>query len=218
MSPPPIRLLLVDDHPVLLQGLASLLGPADGFVVVATARTAPEAIAAHAATRPDLTVLDLRLGTHSGVEVLRAVRARDPAARFLVLSTFDADADVRSAVAAGAAGYLLKTAPPEALIGALRAIHAGLKVLPPGLAARLDAHQAIWELTPREQEVLEAAAQGNANKEIAKKLAITEGTVKGYLVSIFAKLDASSRTQAIAKAIAKGLVDLSRSRRPEDPI
>lgn len=210
----PIRLLLVDDHPVLLQGLASVFAPSDGFLVVATAQTVGAALAAHAEKNPDVTVLDLRLGEENGLDVLRAVKERQPTARFLVLSTFDADADVRSAVEAGAAGYLLKTAPPEALIGAIRAIHSGLRVLPDELTARLAEHAAIWNLTPRERDVLEAAAQGDGNRDIAKKLAITEGTVKGYLVSIFAKLGARSRTQAIAQALAKGLVDLGR-RRPD---
>lgn len=217
MKGEPIRLLLVDDHPVLLQGLASLLGPAEGFAVVAMAATAREAVAAHRRERPDVTVLDLRLGEEDGIEVVRAVKARDPDARFLVLSTFDSEAAVRGAVAAGAAGYLLKTAPPEQLIGAIRAVHSGLRYLPSGLAALLDRPTAIWELTPRERAVLEAAAHGDANREIARRLAITEGTVKGYLVNIFAKLGVESRTQAIAKAIAKGLVDPGRPRRAADP-
>jgi DNA-binding NarL/FixJ family response regulator len=208
VSQQPIRLLLVDDHPVLLQGLAALLAPAEGFLVVATAQTVQQAIAEHQRTRPDLTVLDLRLGREDGIEVLKAVKARDRAARFLVLSTFDTEAEVRSAVDAGAAGYLLKTAPPEILIGALRAVHSGLRVLPPELAARLEGRAAIWELTPRERSVLEAVAQGDGNREIAARLGLTEGTVKGYLVNIFAKLEVESRTQAIAKAAAKGLLDL----------
>lgn len=137
---------------------------------------------------------------------------RDPGARFLVLSTFDAEAQVRSAVEAGAAGYLLKTAPPATLIGAIRAVHAGLRFLPAELGARLERHAAIWDLTPRERSVLEAAAQGDGNREIAARLGLTEGTVKGYLVNIFAKLGVESRTQAIAQAIAKGLVDPSRPR------
>jgi two-component system, NarL family, response regulator len=215
MSTAPIRLLLVDDHPMLLQGLAATLRPADGFEVVATAGSVCEAIAAHQRERPQVTVLDLRLGEEDGTEVIRAVRRRDPGARFLVLSTFDAEAQVRGVVEAGAAGYLLKTAPPATLVGAIRAVHAGLRVLPPELAAQLAEHAAIWDLTPRERSVLRAAAEGDTNKEIAVRLGITEGTVKGYLVGIFAKLGVESRTQAIAKAAAKGMVELGgRPRRP----
>lgn len=213
----PIRVLLVDDHPVLLKGLASMLEPADGFAVVGLAQTAREAIELHQREQPDVTVLDLRLGTEDGIEVLRTVRAGQPSARFLVLSTFDSEADVRSAVEAGAVGYLLKTSPPETVIGAIRAIHAGLRVLSPEMIASLDGHSPIWDLTPRERAVLEEAAQGAANKAIATKLTITEATVKGHLVNIFAKLGAESRTQAIAKALAKGLLDLGRrSRRDPD--
>lgn len=208
MSAAPIRLLLVDDHPVLLQGLAATLRPADGFLVVAMAGSVREAVAAHERERPDVTVLDLRLGEEDGVEVIRAVRRRDGTARFLALSTFDAEAQVRSVVEAGGAGYLLKTAPPATLAGAIRAVHAGLKVLPQELAVQLEKHAAIWDLTPRERTVLEAAAQGDTNKEIAARLGITEGTVKGYLVGIFAKLGVESRTQAVARAAAKGLLEL----------
>lgn len=208
MSGEPIRLLLVDDHPVLLQGLAATLSPEGGFLVVATAGSVREAVEAHLRERPQVTVLDLRLGAEDGVEVIRAVKKREPAARFLVLSTFDAEAQVRSVVEAGAAGYLLKTTPPATLAGAIRAVHAGLKVLPPELAVQLEGHAAIWDLTRRERSVLEAAALGDTNKEIAARLGITEGTVKGYLVGIFAKLGVESRTQAIAKAAAKGLLEL----------
>lgn len=204
----PIRLLLVDDHPVLLQGLAATLRPQDGFEVVATAASVAEAVAAHARCRPALTVLDLRLGEEDGTEVIRIVRRSDPAARFLVLSTFDTEAQVRQAVAAGAAGYLLKTAPPQSLIAALRAVHAGLRFLPAELAAHLEQHAAIWDLTPRERSVLAAAAEGDTNREIAARLGLTEGTVKGYLVGIFTKLGVENRTQAIALAAAKGLIEL----------
>jgi DNA-binding NarL/FixJ family response regulator len=219
LSAAPIRLLLVDDHPMLLQGLEATLRPADGFQVVATAGSVAAAVAAHRKERPDVTVLDLRLGEEDGTEVIRAVRGRDPGARFLVLSTFDAEAQVRGVASAGASGYLLKTAPPAALIGAIRAIHSGLRHFPAELAERIAQPAAIWELTPRERSVLEAAAEGDTNKEIAARLGITEGTVKGYLVSIFAKLGAESRTQAIAKAAAKGLLGLGArpAKKPEVP-
>ncbi len=217
MSAEPIRLLLVDDHPVLLQGLAATLRPQDGFEVVATAASVAEAVAAHARFRPALTVLDLRLGEEDGTEVIRIVRRSDPAARFLVLSTFDTEAQVRQAVEAGAAGYLLKTAPPQSLIAALRAVHAGLRFLPAELAAHLERHAAIWDLTPRERSVLAAAAEGDTNREIAARLGLTEGTVKGYLVGIFSKLGVENRTQAIALAAAKGLIELGGRPGKRDP-
>lgn len=206
----PIRLLLVDDHPVVLEGLAALLDGEGNLSVVATARTAEQALALFEAHRPDVTVLDLRLGDDDGVDVLRRIRAKDPRARVLVLSTFDTDQDVHGAVEAGAAGYLLKTAPPEVLIDAIRRVASGLRVLPQELVERLESRLEISQLTAREQEVLEQVVSGAGNREVAERLTIREATVKEHLSHIYAKLGVTSRTQAISEALSRGLVRLSR--------
>jgi two-component system NarL family response regulator len=214
VSRPPLRVLLADDHPVVLEGLAALLAGA-GMAVVATARTGEEAVALHARHRPDVTLLDLRMPAGGGVEAIRRIRAADPSARLLVLTTFDTDEEVFRAVEAGAAGYLLKTAPPEELTRAIADVAAGRRVIPPAIAARLADRVAGSELTPRELEVLAAVARGEGNREIARRLAITEGTVKGHVSNVLDKLGVRSRTQAVTAALARGLVRLGRRRPPE---
>jgi DNA-binding NarL/FixJ family response regulator len=207
-----VRLLLVDDHPVVLEGLAALLDAEPGLRVVATAGDTLQALALFVRERPDVTVLDLRLGDDDGIALLHRLRAAEPRARVLVLSTFDADQDVRSAIGAGAAGYLLKTAPPAALIDAIRRVATGLRVLPRDLAERLRDHLPVSDLTPREHAVLGHVAGGASNREVAERLAIREATVKEHLSHVFAKLGVASRTQAIAEALRRGLVRLSHRR------
>ena len=206
MSGAPLRLLLADDHAVVLEGLAALLGAMGGFEIVGKASDAAEAVALHARLRPDVAILDLRMGGTHGIDAIRDIRRTAPHARILVLTTFDTEEEVFGALQAGAAGYLLKSASPQALAAAIRDVAAGLRALPPAVAARLAERVAASDLTPRELEVLAGAARGERNRDIARRLGVTVGTVKGHLYNVFDKLGVKSRTQAVVEALARGLV------------
>jgi DNA-binding NarL/FixJ family response regulator len=206
----PIRVLVADDHPVVLEGLAAILRAEEGVEVAATAGGGEEAIALYARERPDVVLLDLRMPDRDGLEVIAALRGADPGARILVLTSFDDDEDVYRALAAGAAGYLLKDAPPAELVRALTTVAAGGRAIPPAVAARLADRLGVSELTPRELEVLAAMARGDGNREIARRLKIGEGTVKGHVSNVLSKLGVETRTQAVAAALSRGLVRLGR--------
>ena len=203
-----LRVLLADDHPVVLEGLAALVDRQPDLAVVGRAASGEEAVALFRklAPRPDVTLVDLRMGAMGGVETIAAIRAIDREARVLVLTTFDADEDVYRAVAAGAAGYLLKDAPPESIFAAIRAAARGERVLAPEAAARLAERAATGGLSPRETEVLALVSRGLANKEIAAKLFIAEGTVKTHVDHLLEKLGASDRTHAVRIAIERGIL------------
>lgn len=205
-----LRILLADDHPVVLEGLAALLDRQPDFEVAGRAGGGEEAVALfrRLAPKPDVTLVDLRMGAMGGVEAIEAIRAIDRDARVLVLTTFDGDEDVFRAVAAGAKGYLLKDAPPETVFEAIRAAARGERVLPPGIAARLAERSASPGLSPRETEVLSLVSRGLANKEIAAKLFISEGTVKTHVDHVLEKLGASDRTHAVRIAIERGILKL----------
>ncbi len=206
----PIRLLLVDDHPVVRAGLRAVLTAADGIEVAAEAASAGEAVRrARALDALDVVLMDLRLGEGAdGVEATARIRALPHPPRVLILTTYETDNDILRAVQAGATGYLLKDAEPDALVRAIRSAAAGETVLAPMVASRLlDRMQApATALTPRELEILERVAQGESNRQIARASAISEATVKSHLVHIYSKLGVDSRTRAVLAARERGLL------------
>jgi two-component system NarL family response regulator len=206
----PIRLLLLDDHEVVRVGLVSLLEAEGDLTVVATARTAEEALPLYRQHRPDVTLVDLRLPGMGGADFIKTVREEAPAARFVVLTTFDFDEDIFRAFRAGAQAYVLKDGFRQEIIEAIRAVHAGKTIVPEDVARRLEARASAEGsvLSPREVEVLTLVARGEINKIIAARLGITEGTVKTHLVRIFEKLGAADRTSAVTAALARGVIRL----------
>jgi two-component system NarL family response regulator len=204
-----IRVLIVDDHRVVRVGLRAIIDAEPDMEVVAEAGDGPEALAAYAAHKPDITLLDLRLPGMSGPEVLAELRQRDPRATVIVLTSYDADEDVYRAVQAGARGYLLKgTLPDGVLEAAIRKVHAGQRLLAPEAAARLADRMTSPQLTPREVAVLELVAKGKSNKEIGNMLSLAEGTVKTHLKRIYEKLNVGDRTEAALVAVQRGIVSL----------
>ncbi|MFC9977778.1 response regulator [Spirillospora sp. NPDC127200] len=206
----PIRILLVDDHPVVRSGIRAMLADQPDFELVGEAATGEEGIARARALRPDVVLMDLRLGTGiSGAEATRRILAAGPdAPRVLVLTTFDTDADIVAAVDAGATGYLLKDAPSADLHAAIRAAAAGDSALAPSVASRLLGRMRprAATLTPRELEVLQLVAEGMSNRRISRRLFLSETTIKTHLVHIYAKLGVDSRTAAVAAASRQGLI------------
>lgn len=203
-----MRLLLCDDHFVVRSGLAASLSMEDDLEMVAEASTAAEALEAYAEQKPDLVLMDLRLGESSGIEATEDFRRLDPEARVLMFSSFARDEDVHSAILAGALGYLRKTAPREELLEAVRTVAAGHRHLPPEIAARLADRIGRPVPSPREREVLALVADGNSNKEIAVSLGLSEETVKHHVSNLLAKLEARDRTQAVTEALHRGLLDM----------
>lgn len=204
----PIRVLVVDDHPVVRAGLRMLLEKSDRITVTAEAADAQEALAAVAAGGIDVILMDLQLGDGvDGVGATAQIRALGTEApRVLILTTFETDADILRAVEAGAAGYLLKDTEPRVLQDAVESAHRGEIVLAPGVAQRLAAHQPLPELTARELEILRLVAGGASNRIIGEKLFISEATVKTHLARAFTKLGVNSRTEAVSLARERGLL------------
>jgi DNA-binding NarL/FixJ family response regulator len=203
-----IRVLCIDDHPLLRQGIGALVGAQADMALVAQAATGQEGIREFRETRPDVTLLDLRLPDMSGVAVLEAIRGEFPEARVVMLTTFEGDVEMQRALAAGARGYLLKTMPPAELVDAIRQVHAGRKRIPPAVAAQLAEHLSDEALTPREVEVLRHIADGNRNKDIAERLFISEETVKVHVKHVMEKLGASDRTEAVSIGVRRGIIQL----------
>ena len=202
----PIRLLLADDHLVVRMGLAAVLKFDRRFTIVAEAADGHAAVAAHRAHRPDITLMDVRMPRLDGIEAARCIRAESPAARLLMLTTYDAEEDIRRALDAGASGYLLKDSSQDDLITALLAVQRGERWLPANIARRLREHTQEAPLSPRQLEVLELLAKGLSNKEIAGVLGFTTDGTKAHLRTIFAKLGVADRTEAVVNAIQRGLV------------
>lgn len=202
------RLMIVDDHPVVRQGLAAMIGIEGDLKVVAEAESGEDAIALFRHCQPDVTLMDLRLPGISGVEAIAAIRREFPASRFIVLTTYDGDEDIYRALQAGAQGYLLKGSFREVVIEAIRAVSQGLRRIPPEIQARLETRIGAHGLTPRELEILRLLAEGKSNKEIAAQLEIGGGTVKWFVKNILGKLGVGDRTRAVTTALQRGIIHL----------
>lgn len=215
MTEKSIRILVVEDHNVVREGLVALLKVANGLEVVGQAADGAEAVAQFRKHHPDITLIDLRLPRMSGVDVIERVRMEMPQARFIVLTTYDGDEDIYRALKAGARAYLLKGMTSEELIGTIRSVHAGKSYIPPAIAERLAERMGAQDLTPRESDVLEHIVHGKSNKEIAAALDVSEATVKTHINSLLGKLGVTDRTQAATAAIQRGIVPLESLRKPK---
>jgi DNA-binding NarL/FixJ family response regulator len=204
----PIRVLVADDHVTVREGLAAMIGRQTDMQVVGEAANGREAVELWLRHRPDVTLLDVRMPVLDGVAAIGEIRAIDAGARILVLTTYDTDGEISRVIKAGAKGYLLKDAAREALLDTIRRVHAGQTCIPAELVAKLAANISSQELTRRELEALALLAAGKSNKEIAATLQIGETTVKSHLRAIFHKLQVLSRTEAIAAANRRGLIQL----------
>jgi DNA-binding NarL/FixJ family response regulator len=204
----PIRVFSVDDHPLLREGIAAIINNQPDMRVVAQASEGGEAIRAFGQHRPDVTLMDLRLPDMSGIDALIAIRAAFPDARVIMLTTFEGDVEIRRALKAGARGYMLKSAPPNELVETVRQVHGGKKQIPQQIAAHLAEHFGDEALTEREVDVLRHVSGGNRNRDIAERLFISEETVKVHIKHIMEKLGASDRTQAVAIAVRRGIIEL----------
>ena len=207
-DPIPIRILSVDDHPLVREGIAVIIDSQADMKIIGKASTAAEGIQEFRKHRPDVTLMDLRLPDLSGIEAIIAIRAEFPDARIIVLTMFEGDVEIQRALEAGARGYLLKSMPPVELVSVIRQVHAGKRRLPPEVAAQLSEYMGEESLTPREIEVLQQVAGGNRNREIGEYLGISEDTVKVHLRRIMDKLQARDRTQAITIAVRRGIIRL----------
>ena len=203
-----IRILAVDDHPIVRQGIAGLVGIQTDMVLVGEASNGRDAIQQFRTHHPDITLMDLQMPEMSGIDAMGAIRAEFPEARIIVLTTYTGDVQVMRALKAGARAYLLKGLLRKELLETIRAVHAGQKRVPPEVAAQIAEHATDDALTSREIDVLRLISGGNANKEIAAQLSITEETVKGHVKGILAKLGANDRTHAVTIGLKRGIIDL----------
>jgi DNA-binding NarL/FixJ family response regulator len=203
-----IRVFSVDDHALLREGIAAIVTNEPDMILVAQAATGQEAVRQFQTHQPDVTLMDLRLPDMSGIDALIAIRTEAPDARIIILTTFEGDVEMQRALAAGARGYLLKSMPPKDLVAAIRQVHAGRKSIPPQVATELAEHLSDEALTAREIDVLSRVAGGNRNRDIAEQLSISEETVKVHMKHLMEKLGASDRTQAVAIAIRRGIIQL----------
>jgi len=207
-NPSPIRILTVDDHALLREGIAALVNAEADMKLVAEASNGQEAIEKFRLHRPDITLMDLQMPELNGIEAIISIHSEFPNARIIVLTTYSGDAQVLRALRAGAQGYILKGQVRKDLLETIRAVHAGKKRIAPEVAAELADHAADDQLTAREVEVLRLVAEGNANKIIADQLSISEETVKFHVTNILSKLGAKDRTHAVTMGIKRGIIEL----------
>jgi DNA-binding NarL/FixJ family response regulator len=203
-----IRVLVVDDHPIMRVGIAAIIQATPDMTTVAQAGSGEEAVELYEKYLPDVTLMDLRLPGMSGVEAIRILIARHRNAKFVVLTTYEGDEDIHQALEAGARSYIIKGMPHDALVSALRRVHAGGRFLPTPVSRALSSRLPNSDLSAREREVLDLIAQGKSNKEIATELGISESTVKCHVSVILMRLNVTDRTQAVVTALQRGLVHL----------
>ena len=204
----PIQVLSVDDHPLVREGIAAILEGEPDMQLVAEATNGRDAIEGFRRYRPDVTLMDLRMPNLGGIEAIARIRAEFPTARIIVLTSYAGDAQVVGALKAGACGYLLKNTLRRELLDAIRAVHAGLRRIPPEIATEIAEHAGDEALTARELDVLRHVAAGRSNKAIATDLNISESTVKAHLSAILAKLDADGRTHGVMIAVKRGIIHI----------
>jgi two-component system, NarL family, response regulator len=206
----PIRILIADDHPVVRAGLIAMLSiqPEENLLVVGEASNGSDAVSIFASLQPDITLMDLRMPVMDGVAAIAKIRGESPTAGIIVLTTYDGDADIYQGLQAGANAYLLKDAPREELLKCIRVVHAGESFILPKVGAKLLEHMSQPELSGREREVLGQMATGRSNQEIGTVLTIAEGTVKFHVNNILHKLQAKDRTEAVIKALKRGIIQL----------
>lgn len=208
LDTPPIRVLIADDHPMLREGVGAVIALQSDMKIVAEAEDGEEAVAAYAQYRPDVVLMDLRMPGTPGLHAIRGIRELDAEARIIVLTTYSGDLQVRQALRAGAAAYLIKSSLRRELLSAIRAVYRGESAQPAGHPALPDPAASGQALSPRETEVLTLVAQGHSNKQIGWRLGLSEETVKSNIKNILRKLDVRDRTHAVARAATFGLIDL----------
>jgi len=207
MTPAPaINVMIVDDHPLVRVGMATVVNQQSDMRITAEAEGGRRALELFRQHRPDVVLMDLRLRDDDGTRVTRAIREEFPTARVLVISNYDGDEDIHQALEAGAMGYLFKSVVEDELVDAIREVNAGRRYLPKGVAARLHEHDSGMQLTRREDELLDLLGKGLRNRELAQVLGISEDTVKTHLKSLFRKLDVSDRAEAVREAMRRGFL------------
>jgi DNA-binding NarL/FixJ family response regulator len=202
-----IKVLAVDDHPLLREGIAAVIEGEEDIELAAEATSGQEAIELFRIHRPDVTLMDLQMPDMNGIDAITAIRREFPNARFIILTTYQGDVQALRALKAGAAGYLLKNMLRKELLDTIRIVHAGKRRIPPEIAAELADHVTEDALSDREVEILRRVATGNSNKVIASQINVSEATVKGHMKSILAKLGANDRTHAVTIAMKRGFID-----------